>query len=88
MSDFEKIINNKVNHLVVESISVENNNLMDVLRLNFKLLEDRLYIYCKMANVSYIDTVIEILEIVGFSNVDRKVLTTYLNRLRKERGKV
>lgn len=87
MNDMDDLINKKISELTNQSIKVDNNNLMEVLRANFVLLEDKLYLYCRLANVSFIDTVIDILESYGFKDLDKKVVTTYLNRLRKERGK-
>lgn len=87
MNNMNEIIENKIKDLVDKSINNETKNLMEVLRANFIVLEDRLHVYCKFANVSFIDTVIEILETYGFKDLDKKVVTTYLNRLRKERGK-
>lgn len=86
MSEFESMANKKIEELASKSLKNHNKDLMDLLRDNYKILEKKLKIYCKLANVSYIDTVIEILEQYGYKDLNKQVITTYLNRVKKANG--
>lgn len=86
--DLSSITENKIDELV--ALSLENQkkeeNLMETIRVHYKLWEKRLFPYCKLNGINQMDVVIEILEKGGFNIHDRKKLNVYLNRAKAELG--
>ncbi|HHK5948987.1 TPA: hypothetical protein ACQVY5_000460 [Serratia marcescens] len=82
------ITEEKINELAKQSLVLKKNDddLMEIVRVHYKLWEQRLFPYCKLVGVSQMDVVIEILEKGGIVGFNRKKLNTYLNRAKKEHG--
>ncbi len=86
--DLSLITENKIDELV--ALSLENkkkeDNLMETIRVHYKVWEKRLFPYCKLNGINHVDVVIEILEKGGFNIHDRKKLNVYLGRAKTELG--
>lgn len=78
----------KIDELAKLSLVYKKNDddLMEIVRVHYKLWEKRLFPYCKLVGVSQMDVILEILEKGGVVVTDRKKLNTYLNRAKKEHG--
>jgi hypothetical protein len=79
----------KIKELCNKSVKVKNGDveLMDVIRSNYLLWERKLFILCRLSNVSHIEMVGEILLHAGYGDIPKNKLITYLNRAKNERGK-
>lgn len=86
--DLSSITENKIDELV--ALSLENKkkeeNLMETIRVHYKLWEKRLFPYCKLNGINHIDVVIEILEKGGFTIKNRNKISVYLSRAKDELG--
>jgi len=86
--DLSSITENKIDELV--ALSLENQkkeeNLMETIRVHYKLWEKRLFPYCKLNGINHIDVVIEILEKGGFTIKNRNKISVYLSRAKDELG--
>ncbi|HAU4290884.1 TPA: hypothetical protein ACQVK3_005040 [Serratia marcescens] len=86
--DLNKITEDKIDELAKLSLVHKKNDddLMEIVRVHYKLWKQRLFPYCKLVGQSQMDVVLEILEKGGVVVTDRKKLNTYLNRAKKEHG--
>ncbi len=86
--DLTIISENKIDELAKLSLVFKKNDddLMEIIRVHYKLWEKRLFPYCKLVGISQMDVIMEILQKGGIVVTDRKKLNTYLNRAKKEHG--
>ena len=59
-----------------------NKFLMEFLKENLKLWEQKLKPLCKINNVSYYREIVKILEKSGFNNLNEKKIETYIRRIK------
>lgn len=87
-TDLKEFTETKINELAKQSLICEKNeaDLMEIVRVHYKLWEKRLFPLCKLVGVSHIDVVHEILEKGGLVIRDKAKLRTYLNRAKNEHG--
>ncbi|WP_241170380.1 hypothetical protein [Serratia marcescens] len=87
-TDLTEITKDKIDELAKLSLVYKKNDddLMEIMRLHYKLWEQKLFPYCKLVGISQMDVIMEILQKGGVVVTDRKKLNTYLNRAKKEFG--
>ena len=80
--DLKGLTENKIDELAKQSLVLEKNetDLMEIVRVHYKLWETRLFPLCKLVGVSHVDVVHEILEKGGVVVRSKPKLVTYLNR--------
>lgn len=86
--DLKGLTETKIDELAKQSLAITKNetDLMEIVRVHYKLWEKRLFPLCKLVGVSHIDVVHEILEKGGVVVRSKPKLITYLNRAKNEFG--
>lgn len=87
-TELKELTEIKIDELSKLSLVLKKNDddLMEIVRVYYKLWEKRLFPICKLVGVSHIDAIHEILEKSGVIVPNRKKLITYLNRAKNEHG--
>ena len=87
-NDIAGLTEKKMQELIKLSLLIEKQDadLMDVVRVHYKLWERKLFPYCKLVGISHVEVVAEILAESGIGGVARNKLITYLGRAKKELG--
>lgn len=86
--DLTEFTENKIDELAKQSLVLvkKEDDLMEIVRVHYKLWQTRLFPLCKLVGVSHVDVVCEILEKGGVVVRSKPKLITYLNRAKKELG--
>ena len=79
-NDFANLMQKNV--LELKNENEINKFLMEFLKKNLKLWEQKLKPLCKINNVSYYKEIAKILEKSGFNNLNEKKIETYIRRIK------